>query len=64
MVAAGAFASVDEAVAAALRDQAARVEYLRAEVEKGIASLDRGEGFDGETALQTLIAEMRARHGG
>ena len=61
-VEAGAFPSAEAAVAAALREHLARVEELRDDVRRGIDSLDRGEGVDGEAALQALIEDIRRRH--
>ena len=64
LVAAGTFASIDEAVAAALRNEVAQIEDLRTEIRRGIASLDRGEGRAGEAAMLELIAATRTRYGG
>ena len=63
-VEAGAFSSEEAAVAAALREHLARVEELRDDVRRGIASLDRGEGLDGQAALQSLIEDIERRHPG
>ena len=62
-VEAGHFASVDDAVAAALRNQLGQIEELRAEIQKGIASLDADEGLDGGAAMRGLIAEAQTRCG-
>ena len=60
-VEAGAFPSEEAAVAAALRDHLARVGDLRDDIQRGIASLDRGEGLDGETAITALMESIRHR---
>jgi putative addiction module CopG family antidote len=62
-VEAGAFASEEEVVAAALREHLARLDELRALIDEG---LDSGEPLDGETFLRELLEETRtlaARHG-
>ena len=35
-------------------------EWLKAEVQKGINELDRGEALDGETVMAELLARFRA----
>ena len=62
-VEAGAVASEEEAVAAALREYLADLVELRVMVEAGFASVTRGEGVDGEVAMRDLIEETRALHG-
>jgi putative addiction module CopG family antidote len=56
-VEAGAFASEEEVVAAALREHLARLNELRALIDEG---LDSGEPLDGETFLRELLEETRA----
>ena len=55
-VEAGTFASVEEAVAAALHDYLARLEELRALIDEGLES---GEPVDGETVFAELLAELK-----
>jgi putative addiction module CopG family antidote len=55
-VEAGAFASVEEAVAVALRDYLARLAELRALIDEGLES---GEPVDGETVFAELLAELK-----
>ena len=61
-VAAGAFASEEEVVAAALKAYLEDVHDLHAMVAEGFASIDRGEGLDGATFMRDLIVETRALH--
>lgn len=63
-VEAGAFASEQEAVDAALKGYVDDFYELRASIQQGLDELDRGEGIDGETFMRELIEETRARHGG
>lgn len=56
-VAAGTFASEEEAVGVALRDYLARLDELRALIDEGDAS---GDPVDGETFLRELLDETRA----
>jgi putative addiction module CopG family antidote len=55
-VEAGAFASEEEVVAAALREHVARLDGLRALIDEG---LDSGKPLDGETFLRELLEETR-----
>ena len=55
-VEAGAFASEEEVVAAALREHLARLDELRALIDEG---LDSGDPLDGETFLRELLEETR-----
>ncbi len=63
-VAAGAVASEAEAVAIVLREYLHRIEELRALIDPGIASLDRGEGADGPAFMLQLMAEQKSRMAG
>ena len=56
-VATGRYTSSSEVVREALRvleEREERLEELRREVQKGIDSLDRGEGVDGEIVFEEL----------
>lgn len=64
----GAYASAEDVFAACLKAlnewedvQRAKFETLRAEIQVGIEQLDRGEGIDGEEALQRIRARFAAR---
>jgi putative addiction module CopG family antidote len=57
-VAAGTFASEEEAVGIALRSYLVRLEELRALIQEG---LDSGEPVDGEVVFAELLAELEAR---
>ncbi|HEU4561583.1 MAG TPA: hypothetical protein VFS20_27405 [Longimicrobium sp.] len=64
----GAYKSVEDVFAARLKAldewedvQRAKFETLRAEIQVGIEQLDRGEGVDGEEALQRIRARFAAR---
>ena len=59
-VQAGAVASEEEAVAVALRRYLQDIEELQALLDPALASLDRGEGVDGETFMRELLAETKA----
>ena len=59
-VAAGHFASEEEAVATALRGYLEEVHALRAVLDPAIAAADRGELDDGESFMKELIAEAGA----
>lgn len=66
----GRYHSASEVVREALRlleeqDQlrAVRLEEVRTKIAKGLASLDRGEGIDGEEARKRLRAKSAARRG-
>lgn len=67
-VKAGRYNSASEVVREALRlleeqDQirAARLTELRMRIDRGLASLDRGEGVDGERFMAKLIASTGAK---
>ncbi len=62
----GQYQTVDEVIQAALhlldeRDKADEqwVIETRAKVDEGIASLERGEGIDGETFVNQLVAKLK-----
>jgi antitoxin ParD1/3/4 len=64
----GAYASEADVFAACLKAlaewedvQRAKYEKLRGEIQAGIDQLDRGEGIDGEEALQRIRARFAAR---
>ena len=66
LLATGKFNSVSEVVQAALslleQDGLAYqvwIDETRAEIDEGIASLERGEGIDGETFVNQLLAELQ-----
>ena len=56
-VAAGTFASEEEAVGIALRSYLVRLEELRALIQEG---LDSGGPVDGEVVFAELLAELEA----
>lgn len=56
LVASGEFQSAEEAVAAGIQLLISR-QQLRADIERGIDELDRGEGLDGKQ----VFAELRER---
>ena len=56
---AGVVASEEEAVAVALRSYLSDVAELQALIDPAIASLDRGEGIDGEQVFARLLAKYR-----
>jgi antitoxin ParD1/3/4 len=66
LIATGGFQTADEVLQVALRlleterqsYQAWLVE-TREKVQEGIESLDRGEGLDGETVVNDLLAKLR-----
>ena len=43
------------------RLRAARLAELRRQIDEGLASLDRGEGVDGEAFVAELIASLEAK---
>lgn len=62
----GQYASASEVVRAALRlldrhdrEYEARLESLRGKIDAARAELDRGEGIDGEVAMERLLAKRR-----
>jgi putative addiction module CopG family antidote len=57
-VEAGTFASVEEAVATALRDYLAQLAELRALIDEGLES---GEPVDGREVFDRIEAELEAR---
>ncbi|NHC36849.1 ribbon-helix-helix domain-containing protein [Scytonema millei] len=66
LLASGKFKNVDEVIQAALhlleednREYQQWVIETRAKVEEGIASLERGEGIDGETFVNQLLAKFK-----
>ncbi len=66
LLATGKFNSVGEVVQAALslleQDRLAYqvwVDETRAKIDEGIASLEGGEGIDGETFVNQLLAELQ-----
>ena len=50
----GAFASEQDCAAYALRSWMSDIQHLKALVGAGLASVERGEGMDGEAALFSL----------
>jgi antitoxin ParD1/3/4 len=66
LIATGSFQTADEVLQAALtRLEIERESYqswivqTREQVREGIESLDRGEGVDGETAVNDILAKLR-----
>lgn len=66
LIATGSFQTVEEVVQAALKLlEVERQSYqtwlveTREQVREGIESLDRGEGVDGETVVNDLLAKLR-----
>ncbi len=66
LIATGSFQNADEVLQTALRLlETERQSYqlwmaeTRELVQEGIESLDRGEGVDGETAVNDLLAKLR-----
>lgn len=60
-VSAGTFASEHDVVVRALEAYLESAAELRAAVEEGFASLERGEGVDGPSFMRDLIAETASR---
>ena len=58
----GEFATADDVVAAGLRrlDDWQAKQEVRAKIAAGTASLDRGEGLDGEAVFRELYAMIEA----
>jgi antitoxin ParD1/3/4 len=70
LIATGSFQTADEVLQVALklleterRSYQAWVAQTRDLVNDGIASLDRGEGVDGETVVNDLLAKLRQAKG-
>jgi antitoxin ParD1/3/4 len=66
LIATGSFQTADEVLQAALtRLEIERESYqswvvqTREQVRVGVESLDRGEGVDGETAVNDILAKLR-----
>lgn len=66
LLASGKFHSAEEVIQAALhlleedyRGYQQWVIETRAKVEEGIASLERGEGIDGETFVDRMLAKLK-----
>jgi len=60
----GRYSSESEVVEEALRlleQREVELRELRARMDEGLASLDRGEGVDGETFMQAMLDELDAR---
>lgn len=61
----GRYKTVEEVIGTALylleeRDQDEEwIEEMRKKIEEGIASLDRGEGLDGETVVNGLLEKLK-----
>jgi predicted transcriptional regulator len=53
--------STPEELTAAAGEYQRRVAELRALIDPALASLDRGEGTDGETFMRELLNETKAR---
>ncbi|MEH1796474.1 MULTISPECIES: ribbon-helix-helix domain-containing protein [unclassified Nostoc] len=70
LLATGRFNSVDKVIQTALRllaeetlsDQALLKE-TRTKIDEGIASLERGEGIDGETFVNQLLTQLKQAKG-
>jgi antitoxin ParD1/3/4 len=70
LIATGGFQTTDEVLQVALKLlEKERQSYqtwlteTREKVQEGIASLDRGEGVDGETVVNDLLAKLRQAKG-
>lgn len=66
LLATGRFNSVDEVIQTALRLLAEEtlsdqewLEETRTKIDEGIASLERGEGIDGETFVNQLLTQLK-----
>jgi antitoxin ParD1/3/4 len=66
LLATGKFHSVDEVIQTALRllaeetlSEQAWLEETRTKIDEGIASLERGEGIDGETFVNQLLTQLK-----
>ncbi len=67
LIATGSFQTADEVLQVALEllerereSYRSWIEQTRELVTEGIASLDRGEGIDGETVVNNLLAKLRS----
>jgi antitoxin ParD1/3/4 len=70
LIATGSFQTADEVLQVALklleterRSYQSWVVHTRDLVKEGIESLDRGEGVDGETVVNDLLAKLRQAKG-
>ncbi|MCY7335286.1 MAG: type II toxin-antitoxin system ParD family antitoxin [Chamaesiphon sp.] len=70
LIATGSFSTADEVLQVALQLLARERESYRAwvgttreQVREGIESLDRGEGVDGETVVNELLAKLQQTKG-
>jgi antitoxin ParD1/3/4 len=70
LIATGSFQTADEVLQVALelleRERESYrlwIEQTRELVTEGIESLDRGEGIDGETVVNNLLAKLRSNQG-
>ncbi len=68
LIATGSFQTADEVLQVALKllepeqqSYQSWVVQTRAQVQEGIDSLERGEGVDGETAVNDLLARISIR---
>ncbi|MBD2362901.1 MULTISPECIES: type II toxin-antitoxin system ParD family antitoxin [Nostocaceae] len=66
LLATGRFHSVDEVIKSALRlleeetiSNQGWLEETRTKIDEGIASLERGEGIDGETFVNQLLTQLQ-----
>jgi antitoxin ParD1/3/4 len=66
LLATGRFNSVDEVIQTALRllaeetlSEQGWLEETRTKIDEGIASLERGEGIDGETFVNQLLTQLK-----
>lgn len=66
LLATGRFHSVDEVIKSALRlleeetiSNQGWLEETRTKIDEGIASLERGEGIDGETFVNQLLTQLK-----
>ncbi|MEH1784951.1 MAG: type II toxin-antitoxin system ParD family antitoxin [Nostoc sp.] len=66
LLATGQFKNVDEVIQTALHllaeetlSQQVWLEETRTKIDEGIASLERGEGIDGETFVNQLLTQLK-----
>ncbi|MGJ5629576.1 ribbon-helix-helix domain-containing protein [Nostoc sp. CALU 1950] len=66
LLATGKFNNVDEVIQTALRllaeetlSQQVWLEETRTKIDEGIASLEKGEGIDGETFVNQLLTQLK-----
>ncbi|WP_375493546.1 type II toxin-antitoxin system ParD family antitoxin [uncultured Nostoc sp.] len=66
LLATGQFKNVDEVIQTALHllaeetlSQQVWLEETRSKIDEGIASLERGEGIDGETFVNQLLTQLK-----